>query len=173
MTEIIMNSENKRLWWGEGPWVDEPDVLEFVHNGIACRILRIVAMDGPNETINIFGGHLCGYVCIPYDHQDYNKDVSSPDFSEYDVHGGLTFGKLFDDNTFWIGFDCAHSGDLIPSMTDIRKSINEDLIKKHPNIDFSQIRCFNSDYKTWDYVLEQVKHLADQVNERNKENDRD
>jgi hypothetical protein len=169
MTEIIVNSENKRLWWGEGQWVDEPDVLEFVHNDIFCKIIRVAALDGPQEKVYIFGGHLCGYVCIPFGHQDYNKDIFSRDSYEYEVHGGLTMGELYDDGKFWIGFDCGHSGDLVPSMIDIKKFIKKNIMKKNHAIDFSKVAHFNPTYKTWDYVLEQVKHLADQVKERNQD----
>lgn len=60
-------------------------------------------------------GYRCGYVRIPVGHLWHGKGYEEIDA---DVHGGLTFsepdkvcGKGGADNAWWVGFDCAHSGD--------------------------------------------------------------
>jgi hypothetical protein len=60
-------------------------------------------------------GYRCGYVRIPMGHPWHGKAYDSVDT---DVHGGLTFAhpdepynKDQPEDGWWIGFDCAHSGD--------------------------------------------------------------
>ena len=58
-------------------------------------------------------GHRCGYVGLPEKNRFYGLDYNEIDV---DCHGGLTYSSnhLYDQddtNTWWIGFDCAHSGD--------------------------------------------------------------
>jgi hypothetical protein len=60
-------------------------------------------------------GFRCGYVRIPPAHPWYGVDY---DDIAADVHGGLTFaqpdahcGKDGPDDSWWIGFDCAHYQD--------------------------------------------------------------
>jgi hypothetical protein len=88
--------------YGNGPWVDEPDRVEFEHEGFPCLVLR-----------NDACGFLCGYVAIPDGHPWRVKDAASA----ADVHGGVTFdgGTLRDQgDRFWVGFDCAHAWDISP-----------------------------------------------------------
>lgn len=62
---------------------------EWTYDGYDCQIVIV------NEN------HYCGYVKteLDGDYTDYNTDV----------HGGLTYGT---DSDGWIGFDCAHGGDV-------------------------------------------------------------
>jgi hypothetical protein len=60
-------------------------------------------------------GHRCGYVKFEPGHPWHGKGMDDIDAS---VHGGITFAapdmpcdKGGDDNGWWVGFDCAHSGD--------------------------------------------------------------
>lgn len=82
--------------WPPGPWHHEPNLCMWQHVGRLCLIRRT-----PH-------GHLCGYV------QAQNMNYNEP---EVDVHGGLTFGGEWPEwpGIFWLGFDCAHAGDLIPA----------------------------------------------------------
>lgn len=98
--------------WGPGPWQDEPDRLEFEHEGFPCLITRVPRM-----------GHLCGYVAVPPGHPWHGQDYNDIDAS---VHGGLTYAKFCSgnichvpkpgepDNVYWLGFDHAHCNDLQP-----------------------------------------------------------
>lgn len=54
-------------------------------------------------------GHRCGYVEIPKGHPFYGKGY---DESDLYVHGGITYAdRGVGTNSWWLGFDCAHSGD--------------------------------------------------------------
>lgn len=88
--------------FGHGVWSEDMekypnDKYHFTFSGYDCEILR-------HEF-----GHYCGYVILPDTHPCY--DCSSDDLSDIEVHGGITYHS---ENT--LGFDCAHGGDLRPSM---------------------------------------------------------
>lgn len=88
--------------------------------------------------------HLCGYVVITEDNKFWYKDY---DEIPVHVHGGLTYASS-DDNKNWIlGFDCAHSGDLVPSFRKIY--LNDD----------------NDIYRDKEYVISECESLADQLAE--------
>lgn len=112
---------DKSAWPNEGPWNDEPDKLQWPDEAtsLPCMIHR-----GPS-------GALCGYVGVSEGHPGFKADYDSPDV---DVHGGLTFADMCQeqsaetgkgichipgegepDHVWWFGFDCAHSGDLCPA----------------------------------------------------------
>ena len=62
------------------------------------------------RVVFIKNSHRCGYVSVKKDHWLYG--VGYNDLYILDVHGGLTFGsEIKDSEDWWIGFDCAHSGD--------------------------------------------------------------
>jgi hypothetical protein len=95
-----------------GEWSHEPDRLDFWASGFPCAIRRG----------NV--GALCGYVGVRDDH----PWVCDPDSMDVSCHGGVTFqDKANDhmepmpvDDLTWIGFDCAHSLDLVPAMISTR-----------------------------------------------------
>ncbi|MEK9810388.1 MAG: hypothetical protein VW362_08065 [Candidatus Nanopelagicales bacterium] len=87
------------------------------------------------------GGHLCGYIGVTPGHPWYGKDYEE---IGADVHGGLTFAQherrdqRFNWDTerwleidsepyphdtgmdvWWVGFDCAHLGDLSPRWPEV------------------------------------------------------
>lgn len=97
-------------------------------NGFDCEIREIE-----------WSGHLCGYVKIPEGHPSHGKDYFDIDV---DVHGGLTYGQFRDDG-YWIGFDCAHFGDLLP---------------KSPS-------RFGGVFRDKEYVLRELKHMTEQIAE--------
>jgi hypothetical protein len=65
---------------------------------------------------NSYLTHRCGYVEVPQDHGLYN--ISYEEIFEYvDVHGGLTFsGSIPFEDSYWFGYDCAHSFDLATNV---------------------------------------------------------
>lgn len=168
--------ENKLKEFGAGPWMDEPDHVEFEHEGVPCIIHR-----------NAMGAW-CGYAAVPPGHPWHGKKYSdrvpcanrgelgivSPiaAFLEaaheedglvsldclVDVHGGLTYSEKCQGDicheaksgepgdVWWFGFDCSHSGDLTPSML--------------------KYGGYRGDvYRDQAYVTAQTKRLAEQLKE--------
>jgi len=152
--------------WGDGPWSDEPDKRQWVDEttGLDCLIVRNVA------------GALCGYVGVGPDHPWHGVDYGdctagcgepwcghSPD-SLVDVHGGLTYSAGCQehvdpakgichvpepgrpDDVFWYGFDCAHAGDVLPTLADVMRFPDSYDV-----------------YRDFDYVTWQVELLAVQL----------
>lgn len=129
MTELAYTTVDKSSW-GPGVWHDEPDKVQWKDE---ATDLPCLAKRGP-------GGHWCGYVGVSEGHPafelDYDKvyDLfpSWDDDGYLEVHGGLTYADHCaegpeessicpvpdpgePDHVWWLGFDCAHSGDLSPA----------------------------------------------------------
>lgn len=154
----LLTSDEKIKNWGYGEWVEEPDVIEFEHKGFKCKVKRCFA----NELSgHLFGGHLCGYVCVPKENPKHGKDVFE-EFDGIDVHGGLTYGK-FEDEEYWIGFDCAHSGDICPSAEVFNKIMILPKFLKELEVKLNTSHNFNGSYKNIGFVIEECKRLAEQL----------
>lgn len=151
--------------WGNGPWQNEPDRIEWEKHGMPCLMLRTDM------------GNWCGYVAVNPGHPWHSKGYTSctaPEICEkqkadgycdhtpehiLDVHGGITYANQCaghichvpkpgkPDNVFWFGFDCAHGGDGIPGY---RAVLGED-------------GFFSRGYKDAAYVRTEVERLADQL----------
>src|SRR5437667_10881267 len=65
--------------WGDGPWLTEPDRIEWDHAGLPCLALR-------NHH-----GTWCGYADVAPGHPWHGK--SNDDIADLDVHGGLTYAN--------------------------------------------------------------------------------
>lgn len=145
-----------RSAWGEGPWQDEPDLVEWRHGGMACLMVR-----GPS-------GSWCGYVGLPGSHPAFGKHYDK--VPEESAHGGLTFsgtcrgdichvaGPGEPEHVWWLGFDCAHSGDLSPGMNAHLRAYRLEL----PNLP----EPFREKYRTLAYVKTRVEMLADELKPR-------
>lgn len=94
----------RRNAWGPGPWQDEPDLIGWTVDGIACLVNR-------NEHF----GTLNGYVGVPKACAWYGLDQHALD-DVVECHGGVTFAEPAPDGLWWVGFDCGHSQDLTPSF---------------------------------------------------------
>lgn len=60
------------------------------------------------------GAYRCGYAGVPYSHKLAKKSIDDLDY--LNCHGGVTYTESHlyncnDENTWWIGFDCAHCFD--------------------------------------------------------------
>lgn len=141
--------------WGEGPWQSEPDKIQWQDEttGLPCLIVR-----GPV-------GALCGYVGVPEGHAAFEKGYDDIDVS---VHGGLTFARPCQvserlneehlvchvpdpgepDNVWWLGFDCAHAGDVCPRYREYGISLD---IFEH------------GEYRDLSYVRTECQQLAQQL----------
>lgn len=136
----------------DAPWKDEPNRKEWESNGFKCLIVR-------HDT----AGFLCGYVGIPEGHPWHGVDYND---IEAEVHGGLTFGDEGDGErwpkgSYWVGFDCAHGGDLIPWTEPIMLFARGFSHKEHyPDEDT---------YRDIVYVTNETESLARQAAEAVKE----
>jgi len=92
-------------------WDAEPDWLGFDAAGFECMVVR-------HSPLN----NLWGYVCVGPAHPCFGQRHQDIDV---DVHGGLTLShnrcpvaRENDTPDWWLGFDCAHLGDLRPGLVD-------------------------------------------------------
>lgn len=149
--------DRKALKWPSGPWDGEPDKLQWQdqHTRLPCLAVRHPRC-----------GHWCGYVGVAEGHPFFEKDYSDVDV---DVHGGLTFadmcqpgeqeltgvchvpGKNEPDHVWWLGFDCAHSGDWSPSDA------------LHALRGYPFTRSVDEEYRDIEYVKRQCASLAAQL----------
>lgn len=136
----------ERAQWSEGPWKDEPDIVEWRHEGFACLLVRNAC------------GALCGYVGVPPGHPYHGKDYGEVESqSDLRCHGGLTYSNSCGgaichepsegepDDVWWLGFDCAHAYDLVPGLARYGRLSETDA------------------YCTLDYVRGEVEELARQL----------
>lgn len=142
--------------WGEGPWQDEPDKIQWTDEatGLVCLMVR-----QPTH------GAWCGYVGVPEDHRYFLKPYVD---IEAEVHGGLTFDGFCregeeeghgichvpepgqPDRVWWLGFDCAHCDDITPGPC------RDVLLDIDPT-------GWDATYKDVAFVREQVTKLAAQL----------
>lgn len=139
--------------FGDGPWIQEPDQLDFEHKGIRCQALRSQM------------GAWLGYCFWPEGHP--HRPTSEEEFRycrKYNVHGGITFC-----NEEKIGFDCAHADDLTPREQKISAEIEvkhpfsehmnkmiEELKKKHK-------KFRTKTYRDMEFVQKHCRNLAEQI----------
>lgn len=91
--------------FGPGPWVDEPDRLEWKHGELYCVISR-----------HQQDGYLQGFVGLPPTHSLFGK--SHADLPAIEAHGGLTYSAGCSHcGVWWLGFDCGHVFDLRPVLS--------------------------------------------------------
>lgn len=157
--------------WGDGPWQSEPDKIQWqdAKTGLPCLIVRA------------HHGAWCGYVGVSPGHALHGRDYDDcPDFA---VHGGLTFahgcghgdpardichspGVGEPDDVWWLGFDCAHGGDLAPRIRSLLDSLPHN--QRPPEISSAVATLllddyFRDTYRDQAYVEAQVAALARQV----------
>lgn len=157
--DVVMRLEDRdghvpRDRWPQGPWTHEPDKIVWVDRAtkLDCMVVR-----------NHLGG-LCGYVGLSRKHPWYGKDYDSVDA---EAHGGLTFAATCQEDgpvchvprrgrphdVWWLGFDCAHAGDLLPGML----ATFDELRIERPGV----LQDYET-YKDLNYVVSEVEELARQ-----------
>lgn len=116
--------------WGDGPWVREPDKVQWVDlaTGLDCLARRNPAY-----------GNWCGYVGVPPGHPLHGAEYDDERAERLEVHWGLTFAGACDDGpeevalchvpgpgrpagVWWLGFDCGHAFDYAPGLQAIVKA---------------------------------------------------
>lgn len=158
-----------KVAWGPGLWQDEPDKVQWIDDAtdLDCLIVR-----GPSGALCGYIGVLpphpwhgkdYGGCALPEPCDDYWCDHSVS--SRVSVHGGLTFASACQhgedesrgvchvplngrsDSVWWLGFDCAHYGDVTP-QTDAA---------------YPRSRDYGAAYRTVSYVVDEVRSLASQA----------
>jgi hypothetical protein len=160
-----MTNTNQRAGmpdYPDGAWTAEPDRLEFEHLGVPCILARGGA------------GSWCGYAAVPPGHPWHGKEYEHVDV---EVHGGLTYARECaghvchvpkpgePDDVWWLGFDCAHSGDIVPG--DIACDVMIDKMRAEngepPLVRSLRGGYWHDSYKTIAYVRAETERLAEQV----------
>lgn len=120
------------------------------------ELKKIMKKEGNYEKFSFFGydcfakrgplGVWCGYVRLPETHALYKKE-----FLNFDIecHGGLSFSEyglpdIHEEPGWFIGFDCAHGGDLVPTM-------------------YFRYGFDGGTYKTKEYVIAELKSIVMQL----------
>lgn len=155
----VSKPEGKFEQWGDGPWVNEPDRVEFESHGYACVMRR-----------NFMRGTWCGYVGVPEGHPNYGKWDES-----LDVHGGVTYaedhfpesGKPRSD-LWWTGFDCGHAFDYAPAdaamWREVGMKMPERMRPEWAALEEGRLPWdLHSTYLDAEYVRGQVEGLAAQL----------
>ena len=157
-------SEEKIKFCGYGEWVEELDFIEFEYKGYRATVIRRLLKEPCAEEECWFGGHLCGYVKIPNEYPPFEEEEI-----DLECHGGITFEGIMDEE-HWIGFDCGHAGDLIPTMMQHFKNDNlvfntfqKLLIETNP---FSKFPALNHIYRNMNYCTEECMKIIDWLRER-------
>lgn len=147
--------DEKLAVFGEGPWLDEPDKVQWQNKktGLPCLAIRHQGL-----------GHWCGYVGVPEGHPAFGKRYDDVDVS---VHGGLTFADSCreegpqseaichipepgeTDKVWWLGFDCSHAWDISPRH-----------LKMFPEFHGESL---DQTYRTLQYTQRQAASLAVQL----------
>jgi hypothetical protein len=142
--------------YGPGPWVGEPDRLEWRHRGVPCLMVR-----------NMEIGNWCGYAAVPPGHPWHGKDTDEfEDAIRVEVHWGLTYADACagdichvplpgePGDVWWLGFDCAHAFDATPFTAKLRAD---------QGFGFRSAADAGEVYRDVAYVRAQCEQLADQV----------
>ncbi len=150
----------ERKDWPAGDWDGEPDKVQWqdTASGLPCIAVR-----------HSRSGHWCGYVGVAEGHPAFQKSYDDADVR---VHGGLTYADFCrphddeegkgichiaapgePDRVWWLGFDCAHSGDHSP----------EDAVRARDRQESYWRLDHGSQYRTLAYVQAECKHLAAQL----------
>jgi hypothetical protein len=194
MTAIVPLHEYRTIdksTWGDGPWQQEPDKLQWIDpaTGLDCLMVR-----------NHFG-NWCGYVGVADGHPFFGISYGacagtqkekachegehgwcdhSPG-SLLEVHGGLTYSDFCQaggeadsichipepgrtDRIWWLGFDCGHAGDMSPGMDARYGSLG---LENHQAKMAAAYAASGWDYRYRDqpYVEAEVIRLAQQIAE--------
>jgi hypothetical protein len=148
----------------DGPWTAEPDKAQWVDEatGLDCLIVRN------------WMGTLCGYVGLPPGHRLHGVDYDAVyKVADVEVHGGLTFADSCQEGAedgpgvchvpepgrpaevWWLGFDCGHVFDLVPSMREVYAQAGIDRTRVDPE--------WEDVYRDFGYVQAEVASLARQL----------
>lgn len=87
-----------RSQWQDGPWMTEPDLVEWRTNEVPYPLMIVRGSLGS----------LCGYVGVPPGHPFHRRDVRTSNITWSAPCGGLMAPTGEPPACWWLGFDCAH-----------------------------------------------------------------
>lgn len=181
-----------REGWAAGPWDVEPDRLEWrdAATGMPCLIVRNhlgslcgyvgVPPGHPFHGID-YAGCALAWACNDAK-GERSWDCKHRPEALVDVHGGLTYADRCNapsgichvakpdepDDVWWLGFDCAHGGDVTPAMDAMRAALGKIKLPglKVPTAltsgsPFDEV--WKPTYKDVDYVKGECAQLAAQL----------
>ena len=156
----VWTSDQKLKWMGYGEWVEEQDRIGFEYSNYQALVVRVLQRETCEEEV-YFGGHLCGYIQIPETHPYFRKKHKLS--NDLDCHGGITFEDIHEEH--WIGFDCAHSGDYVPTVEFIKKNHfrSSGQIRELFPIPDEFKRLFNPQYRNVRYCIDECIKIIDQL----------
>ena len=124
------------------------------------RAVVIMAQNGSGESLT--DRHRCGYVGVGLGHPAFVADYNNTVLDDVRVHGGITYDAdghgLYPVETatptWWLGFDCAHQGDVsysgIPEIDDT------------PDYDWDGSPAV---FRSLEYCVSECEYLARQLSE--------
>lgn len=156
--------------WGDGPWQNEPDKIQWTDEktGLPCLAVRSDS------------GAWCGYVGVTEGHPWYNANPFEIDLPQ-GVHGGLsgatfcqdtgdesqgvchTPGPGEPDHVYWLGFDCGHIWDKKPGNDALMRRVAPDLEEMRQAL---SVGILAETYRDLAYVRDQCRHLAHQIHDK-------
>lgn len=141
-----------RSEWDEGPWQDEPDLVEW----------RVDTAPGyPLLIVRAYMGALCGYVGVPLGHPFHGRSyVQGTNWSGPCDPPRVPSGMP--PTCWWFGFDCAHvHHQYVPGMTAYFQCITELARQVDPTFPAPPIeRTDASAYVTLEECRQRVEELA-------------
>lgn len=152
---------DKKGWWGDGEWVDEFDEAHFSYRGFICHIERMAREEPYAKEFHMFGGYFCGYVEVPKEFKCKIEHLS--------CHFGITFNEVDEFKNHIVGFDCAHSCDIVPSSQKIQNLISKlkeqhiALLESLKRLGLESNILFQKTYRNIDFCMTECKGLVDQI----------
>lgn len=140
--------------------MQERPILEssFTYKGYKCCVLFQAL------------GHRCGYVLVPRYHKVYGHLYSDTICFNIKCHGGLTYSSHSllerESPSWWIGFDCAHAGDIPDRESQMRYFGNaaQDSYFNMLNFMTGNDTGFGT-VKNLDFCIQECKNIVDQLEE--------
>lgn len=134
-----MTKDEKLLLYGPGPWVEEPDRLEWKSaQGLPCLIVR-------NPRLGV----LCGYVAVPPEHPMHGCGLAET--HDLRVHGGVTYAEACQgdichvpepgepDDVWWLGFDAGHAFDEQPLIAKVSPALRS--LATYRDVAYMRAQC--------------------------------
>lgn len=140
-----------------GPWRDEPDTYKTAHRDYHLAFWRNTL-----GTWNAYVGLPVGHPFAGLHYDDVMERVDLPVYLTYAKHGyTCAGGPPFARRRWYVGFDFAHAGDVIPFMVLMRPALHahDPLLRRlHEQV---QEGPFIETYKTLWYAVERARQVAD------------